>query len=834
MEKIYRTVGIFFILILGVLTIVATSGGIDSDKSTSVENDSSNAAVFSPSATFQEIQGIETFSVDGYDVKAAADQMLVYVSSDVTQVQLDALVAKIKDLGGTVIGSDRDLLVIQVETDNELGLIDALQNMDGVNGAGLNMVCALSAAVEIPDLYGDGDWWIEKINAQEAWNITTGSAAVTIGIVDTGLKAGQEILDENRLERYDYLGHKIKDDDTWNFYKGHHGLWVTGFAAGYMDDAENYDDQNGHNVRGVNQAAKVVLVDVGKKKIEYEPDIGDTCFPLTDLCWLHSTAITNVLYGIETAIFKGSNIVNVSIGIDTKDCPNNDCKETQREEWRAGINQAVQVARKNRALLMFSAGNDSYKHDDNLFDLPDAQKEATMEEMWKNYTIIVGATCGTPGYDSIFEWNGSRMGDVVDILAPGCIVGFAQGGVDVITPGRTGDGTSYAAPLVAGACSLVKGLNTTLLPPEIKHIVTSTAPEIVTTSYSPKKHLDMGAAVKSAMLTQNVVLKEESEQAFTYMNQEKNLTIQVQVPDSGISGADILFITDISGSYYDDIDTFQKDAAAIIQDLTDRDLDIQFGVAAFSDFPIDPYGYSEYDDEAFVLLQSITDQETDVINAVNLLDQPLRHGGDLPESQLEALYQAAGGSGRDVDGNGSFEDLGDIPPTLVGWRDGVQKIIVLSTDAPFHDSSAEPAYPGPTFSETLTKLQESKIIVIGLESGDTEGDLQDVVDATDGFLFDLSSDSAEMADRIAEAMDEIQSSVDVSWQEITGGEFIKSLTPAKYTDVAPGSTVDFELTLSNPKNIGKFGQSYDVIIWFKAEDSLIQREWLPVYIQGGE
>ncbi|SHJ43010.1 von Willebrand factor type A domain-containing protein [Desulfatibacillum alkenivorans DSM 16219] len=826
MQRIFRVVGIFLVLILGVLTIVATTSSSDGDGSVSGGGDSGDAAVFSPASTFQEPQGVETFLVDGSDVKAASDQMLVYVSSDITQAQLDALVAQIESLGGTIIGSDLELLVIQVETDNELWMIGALEDMDGVDAAGLNVVGGVSAVAAIPDL--DGDWWVDKINAEDAWDVTTGSAGVTIGIVDSGLKAGQEILDESRLKRYDSTGNAITDDDTWDQTKGYHGLWVTGYAAGYMDDADNYDDQsNGSNVRGVNQAAKVVLVDVGKLE-------GSWCVPFTDFCWSHSMTLTNVLGGIKTAINKGSNIVNVSIGASTNDCTDDDCKRTRQEEWRKGKNAAVKLARQKGVLLVFSAGNDSYKDDDDLFDLPDDQEEQTMEEMWQNYTIIVGSSLGIDGSDLLMASGFSRMGDVVDILAPGDDIGFAQDGVDVIRASHTGSGTSYASPIVAGACGLVKGLNTTLSPPEIKHIITSTAPEVVTTSDSPKKHLDMGAAVKSAKLTQDVALVKESQQAFSQLNEEKELTIQVQVPDSGISGVDMLFITDISGSYSDDINTFQEKAATIIQDLTDRGLDIQFGVAAFSDFPIDPYGDASYNDEAFILFQSITDQEADVVSAINLLDQPIRNGNDTPESQLEALYQAAGGSGRDVDGDGSYNDPGDIPPTPVGWREGVQKIIVLSTDAPFHDSGEEPAYPGPTFGETLAKLQEQKIIVIGLDSGDSEGDLQDVVNATEGFLFDLSSDSAEMADKIAEAMNEIQSSVDISWQTVTGEEFVKSLTPEKYTDVAPGSTLDFELTLTNPKSVGKYAQDYDIFIWFKAEDSLIQREWLPVSIAGGK
>lgn len=68
-------------------------------------------------------------------------------------------------------------------------------------------------------------------------------------------------------------------------------------------------------------------------------------------------------------------------------------------------------------------------------------------------------------------------------------------------------------------------------------------------------------------------------------------------------------------------------------------------------------------------------------------------GGDLPESQYEALFQVLTGAGRDLTNNGDMNDVGEIAPSNIGWTMGRSRVIYLLTDASFHDSDTE-AYPG--------------------------------------------------------------------------------------------------------------------------------------------
>lgn len=119
--------------------------------------------------------------------------------------------------------------------------------------------------------------------------------------------------------------------------------------------------------------------------------------------------------------------------------------------------------------------------------------------------------------------------------------------------------------------------------------------------------------------------------------------------------------------------------------------DAWFGVGAVEDFPYAGHGAAnaypgQPDDQPFILLKGMT---ADVASAAAAVGQLLRgsaprgNGMDLPEGQLEALYQIATGAGNQVSG------VVNIPPNHsglggVGFRKGALPVITLITDAIFH------------------------------------------------------------------------------------------------------------------------------------------------------
>ena len=178
---------------------------------------------------------------------------------------------------------------------------------------------------------------------------------------------------------------------------------------------------------------------------------------------------------------------------------------------------------------------------------------------------------------------------------------------------------------------------------------------------------------------------------------------------AGASKLDIVFLYDVSGSFGDDIYAFRSQASSLMDAICADFADVQFGVATFCDYPFNPWG--DGGDEAFHLYQSLTSDKQQVTNVINSIYTT--SGFDEPEAQLEGIYQTTTGLGRDVNGDGDYDDTGDIAPTSMGWRPGSKRIILFSTDAPFH-VKGEGSYPGPSFEETIQALQDNAVSVVGL------------------------------------------------------------------------------------------------------------------------
>ncbi len=769
---------------------------------------------------FAEVTETEMYTLpNGTPIEAAKDEILVLLREDITYEQLKTIIEEIVKLGGEVVGYDKDLLMLQVRTTKEFELMDALKNLGGVYDVGFNMVIEAysfegnkrlsiqedrirkSVFCDLPRI--NPGWWIDAINLKDAWKITRGSKNVVIGIVDSGIPAGQEILDESRLKRFDREGNEIYDDDTWNlkYDKYFHGLWVTGFAAGFRDDPDNCINLFGKNVRGVNHISNVIMVDINNR-----------CG--RRIC---KRVYSDLANAIKTAIEKGAHIVNISYGPLLKDCDDEKCKLDRLKYFREKLTRVLTFARNTNSLLVFASGNAAFKRDNVIFDC-DSKECYYYARLWKDYTIVVGAS--SKKGNRLEEADFSNMGVVVDILAPGELINFAQYGIktlnDVIEGGKKYEvngksGTSFAAPIVAGVASLIKSLNPSLTPPEIKYIILATAPEIDTIKNIPKRHLAAKAALEDALLTVNAAL-ESRRIIFKSFLDEKTLNLNLQVPETGIKALDVLFLIDVTGSYKDDIATLQQKAEYILTNLNNRGLDIKFAVAAFRDFPQYPYGSPS--DKPFYLLQDFTNDSEKVKQAIYKLDELVGEGGDSPEAQLEALKQA-------VD---------------MSWRVTATKIIVLATDAPFHDKEKEPDYPGPSSKEVVELLKQKRIIVIGINSGTAEEDLQKIINATKGLLFNLSSDSKEIANALDKAISEIQQNVELCYEIITGEEFIKSISPITncYAEeklkVKPGDKIDINLVLTNLKQPTIKDKKYQAILWIRGNNSVLKKVDLTILI----
>jgi hypothetical protein len=180
-------------------------------------------------------------------------------------------------------------------------------------------------------------------------------------------------------------------------------------------------------------------------------------------------------------------------------------------------------------------------------------------------------------------------------------------------------------------------------------------------------------------------------------------------------GTDVYFLVDLSGSFQDDLPLFKLQAPDIVNDLLASNANTRFGLGRFEDYPISPFGTGG--DVAYTRVLDITNDVDLVLSTI--LGLGTQDGADEPESQLAALYQSATGEGQDLSAQG--EPSASIPAgQQASFRRDATKLIVLWTDAPFHQPGdpGDIPYPGPGEATTIAALNAlGRLQVIGISSG---------------------------------------------------------------------------------------------------------------------
>ncbi|MCP4804609.1 MAG: VWA domain-containing protein [Proteobacteria bacterium] len=158
----------------------------------------------------------------------------------------------------------------------------------------------------------------------------------------------------------------------------------------------------------------------------------------------------------------------------------------------------------------------------------------------------------------------------------------------------------------------------------------------------------------------------------------------------------------VSGTLLDDVEAVVPDS--------------QFGLGAFQDFGVHPYG--EETDQAFTPLVDLTSDHNELADAVALLEPD--GGSDVPESQGPALYATATG-----DALGAWTAASTCTGDTFGhpcFRAQAIAVVVLITDATSHNdalgenlySSGALGFDAPVYTEVVTELRDQAVRVVGL------------------------------------------------------------------------------------------------------------------------
>jgi subtilisin family serine protease len=176
--------------------------------------------------------------------------------------------------------SELDVLVIEIPNDTVGSGVYIMNNCPGVEYAEPNYIAQMADTVP-----NDTDWsnqyGLISIRAPQGWDLSTGSASVTIAILDTGIDLMHPDLTGKIDPGYDFVNNdSIAQDDNG------HGTHVAGIAAA--------SSNNVTGVSGVSWGARIMPVKV----------LGAS----------GNGTFVDVAQGIAWATDQGAQIINLSLG----------------------------------------------------------------------------------------------------------------------------------------------------------------------------------------------------------------------------------------------------------------------------------------------------------------------------------------------------------------------------------------------------------------------------------------------------------------------------------------------------------------------------------------
>ncbi|MFN4115602.1 MAG: S8 family peptidase [Inhella sp.] len=327
-----------------------------------------------------------------------------------------------------------------------------------------------------------GQWYLKppgngvasSINAEAAWERTTGSPQVTVAVIDTGVRLDHPDLAGNLLPGYDMIGAGgggstriavANDGDLHDADPSDPGDWVSQADLPTLgDDCETGNSSwhgtrvagligavgnNGVGMAGVSWSGKIVPIRALGKCGGFDSDI------IAAVRW----AVGINPPGISVTNANPAKVVNMSLG-STGACG-------------ALYQEAFRDANARGAVVVVAAGNSAGEPVDSPANCDGALAVAGLRH--------IGTKVGF-----------SSMGPEVAIAAPGgnCVnlsgaclypmVTTTNAGVqgpttNTYTYGNASVGTSFATPLVSGAVALLFSVDPTLTPTQVRSLLRQSA-----------------------------------------------------------------------------------------------------------------------------------------------------------------------------------------------------------------------------------------------------------------------------------------------------------------------------------------------------------------------
>ena len=259
------------------------------------------------------------------------------------------------------------------------------------------------------DEYLPTQWSVMKTQAEQAWDVSTGSSQVVVGILDTGVDPSQPDLRGKLVAGYDYVNNDQDPSDD-----NGHGTAVAGVVAASSD--------NGIGVAGYCWACRLMPVKVlGADGTGYASGLAQ---------------------GIIWATDHGARVINASLGSPVNDLT---LAAAAHYAWLHGV------------LVVAAAGNESSPSPDYPAVLPDVLSVSASDQNDRLYGFSnSGARVAAPGENSTTGLGGTYVSFLGTSSAAPVVSGIAALAFSLVpsaTPGQVEQAIEASAVPIPGVAS---------------------------------------------------------------------------------------------------------------------------------------------------------------------------------------------------------------------------------------------------------------------------------------------------------------------------------------------------------------------------------------------
>ena len=266
--------------------------------------------------------------------------------------------------------------------------------------------------LEPNDPHKTHQWYINKLQLKNAWNITTGNSNIKVAIIDTGVDRDYEDLGYTSNSNYTNISYTLGYDyitgTQYSIPVDPHGSYVANIIG-----AKTNNGLYGCGISGGNNSPGVTLIS-----------------------YRASNAL-HVIQAINAAVNDGAKVINMSFSISQ----NPDIDDAISNAYNHNVSVVCATGNSGLSSIAYPASN--------------------------NLTIAVGGST-----EQDLKTPPSNYGTGIDLVAPGesiYLKGISSSGY------YSGGGTSLAAPMVSGTIALMLSVNPYLTPDEIRTILHDSA-----------------------------------------------------------------------------------------------------------------------------------------------------------------------------------------------------------------------------------------------------------------------------------------------------------------------------------------------------------------------